>query len=75
MAIEADGIVRRIERLLELSEKFEKESVLMARQGGELLTFAEHQDYLKGVREAADGLERGARVLADTHARVTKFVA
>jgi hypothetical protein len=71
MAIEADGIRRRIERLKELAGKFEQEWGRVSAERGRL-RWAEQQAYVKGIREAADGLERGQLVLADALARVER---
>jgi hypothetical protein len=49
--------------------KFEEEWSRVSTDGGPL-RWAEQQAYVKGIREAADGLERAHLVLADALARI-----
>jgi hypothetical protein len=57
-----------------LAVKFEEEWTRFSRGGGPF-RWAEQQAYVKGIREAADGLEKAQLVLADALARVERGAA
>lgn len=63
------GMRKRVQRLRELAGKMEAEWAF-ASMWGEPLTLGEQQGYAKGIREAAEGLQRAGLVLADALERI-----